>query len=336
MVPPQESQSDEIEKAEKESQARKELVELGLETNRENIEAVVDQMSTRQIQEGYEDLIEAMDNPEELKAKMEEKGIKRIVHAEGLTVWDHVKATMAEVEKLGLPEEEDKDLKILMLYHDLGKTEAAVSEESQTASKKALKKGRLFTYMMRHASLRGDDITRGLEANGIKGRKLEIFQQVIGHHMETSLLEQDPKKTFNLFSEFGDTDEDRKEVVALLVQVLHVDGEATQQVELVDGELKYSKNEKKQRLDLPAAWKEYEKGEKIIAAEKAKAEKKAAADKLEKEIFGTKLSVYLIENRGVKQGPEVGKAIGKVKGIIAKNRGKSPQEIREIVDSTEI
>jgi hypothetical protein len=44
----------------------------------------------------------------------------------------------------------------------------------------------------------------------------------------------------------------------LLTLVLQADGNATEHIDLVNGELKYSKNEKKLKLDFASVWKKYE------------------------------------------------------------------------------
>lgn len=330
-VPPQEISETNIEEA-----TKKELSDLGIEASRENIEALMEQQKTQQHPAGYEGLLANFDKPDELKRLMKERSIKSIVHSEGLTVWDHTKSAIREIESMDIPDTEKADLKLIMLYHDLGKTTARQSEKNIEQTKKKLERGELHQAMIGHHKERLSDIEAGFKANGVDEQKLRMFMTVVENHMNTSLLEQDPKKTVKLFEGFGDNDEERKKVVELLTLVLQVDGNATQHIDLVDDELKYSKNEKKLKLDFDSVWKKYEEGKTILRQEEEKKKKQEAEAALEVSIFGKKLSAYLTQDRGIKPGPDMGKSIGKIKGIMAKNRDLSPEEIRKLIDETEL
>lgn len=312
--------------------AKKELEELGFETNQENIEALLTQQETRQHPEGYKEILDNLDNPEELKKAMQERGVTSIVHSEGGNVWEHSKAAIEEIESMDISEEEKQDLKLIMLYHDLGKTESINDEKNKKQTDKNLEKGRLFQTMIGHQKEKTQEIESGFKANGIEGEKLQRFMTVVENHMQTSLLEQDPKKTVKLFQEFGDNEEDIKEVVKLLVNVMQADGNATQRIELEEGDLKYSQNEDKLRLSFDEVWKKYEEGKKIIEKEEEKKKQKEAEEELEKEVFGKKLSEYLMKDKGVESGPNMGKYIGAVKKIMKDSEGMSPEEIRAAVD----
>lgn len=316
--------------------ARQELVDLGLEASAENIEAVAMQLKTSQFPEGYDDILDKLDSPEELKLVMETRGIKSIVHSEGKTVWDHTKLALRQIEGIaGLSDEQRKDLKLIMLYHDCGKTEVYNSDENKTRTRKNLEKGELQQAMINHDKAGLDKIKKGLLVNGVEGGRLEIFMRVIENHMKTSLLEQDPKKTVALFELFGQTDEERKKVVELLTLVLQVDGNATERINLVDGQLKYSKNEKKLKLNFEEVWGKYEQGKEMIKQEQERQKKQQEEKKFEESILGESIPSYL-QKRGVKPGPEMGRIIGRIRGVISQNKDKNPSEIKAIIDAMEI
>lgn len=321
---------------EKKEAVKKELSALKIEANENNVETVMEQQNTKQHPVGYDKLVENLNNPEELKQLMKDKNIQSIIHSEGITVWDHSKMAIQEIDSMDISEEEKADLKLIMLYHDLGKTIAGQNEKNIEATKKKLEKGHLHQSMIGHHKERLADIEAGFKANGVEGQKLKDFMIVVKNHMKTSLLEQDPKKTVKLFEEFGKNDEERKKVVKLLTLVLQVDGNATEHIDLVDDKLKYSKNEKKLDLDFDSVWDKYEEGVKILKKEAEKAQKKQAEATLEKEIFGKKISDYLVKDRGLKPGPEFGKTMGKIKGIMAKNKKLSPEELKNLIDQVEL
>jgi hypothetical protein len=319
-----------------EVRANQELYDLGLETSKENIEAFKELAATRQLPEGYDEIVDNLDNPEKLKEAMEEKEIKTIIHSEGPTVWDHTRLAIEKVKEMDLSDEEEKDLKILMLYHDLGKPEVWQNEQNSTGTKKKLEKGVLQQMMIFHDRAAHDKIRQGFEVNGITGDKLDKFMTVVENHMKTSFLDQDPKITVKQVDSFGASEEQRKEVAKMLVAALGLDSEASERVDLVDGELKFSKNEHKKEISFDKIWKKYEEGQKMMEKEQEKQKAKQVEAEFEKSIFNGKLSDYLIKERGVKPGKEMGKIIGKVKGLLKKNRDKSPEEIRKIIDQTEL
>ncbi|HBK34754.1 MAG: hypothetical protein UU08_C0005G0021 [Candidatus Uhrbacteria bacterium GW2011_GWE2_40_58] len=316
--------------------AKRELRELGIEGFPENIKALIEQRRTQQHPEGFEEIISHLDDTDELKRLMTDRGVISIVHSEGANVWDHSKMAIQEIESMPVSEETKRDLKLIMLFHDLGKTLSGQNEKNIEQTKKKLEKGALQQAMVGHHKERLVDVEAGFKANGVDGQKLKMFMMVVENHMNTSLLEQDPKKTVKLFEGFGENDDERKIVVELLTLVLQADGNATQRVDLVDGELKYSRNEKKLELDFDSVWKKYEEGKKIVQQEEEKKKKQEAEVAFEVSVFGKKLSDYLVQDRGIKPGPEMGKAVGKIKGLIAVNKDKAPDEIKNIIDGLEI
>jgi hypothetical protein len=223
-----------------------------------------------------------------------------------------------------------------MLFHDLGKTVSCQTEKNIEQTKKKLEKGELYQAMIGHHQEKLNVIEAGFKANGVDDRKLKMFMLVIKNHMNTSILEQDPRKTVKLFEELGDNEEERREVVRLLTFVLQADGNATQHIKLIDGDLRYSKNEKKTQFDFDGVWKKYEDGKKIIQQEEEKKKKQEADTIQELSIFGKKLSEYLIKDRDIKPGPAMGEALGKVKKIITENQDKAPLQIKKIIDDTDL
>jgi len=314
----------------------KELSALGIETTPENIATLKEYMETPQHPEGFEEILSNMNSPDTLKAAMEKAKIHYIVHVEGATVWDHVKLSVQEIDTMDISDDLKYDLKLLMFYHDLGKTEVWNNEENTEKTKQKLEKGELHRSMIGHAKAKLDEIRERLQANGIEGKKLERFMMVVKDHMKTSIPEQEPKKTAELFEPYGENDEERKEAVRLLTLTLQADGNSTNSARLIDGELQFSKNEKKLALDLDAVWGKYEEGKEVLRKEQEKQKKKEAEAALETAIFGGKLSDYLIKERGLHQGKEMGKAIGRVKGLLAQNKDKPPEEIKVIIDGTEL
>lgn len=318
-----------------EKQASKELAELSLEVKRENVEAIISQMKTDQHPNGFEEILSNLNTPERLKEAMSESNINSIVHSEGQTVWDHVRASIVEIGTLDMPDNLKSDLRLIMLYHDLGKIEVADSAENAKATEKKLAKGELHRSMIGHADAKKDEILSGLQANGISGDKLDRFMAVIANHMKTSLIEQDPKKTVKLFETLGQNDAERRETVQLLIAVQQADSNATEHINLVDGKLNYSRDEEKPKLDFEVVWNKYEEGKKQIQREQENQAKKKTGDEQEQAIFGAKLSDYLIKQRGVQPGPAIGKAMGQIKSILAKNSGMAPEDLRKIIDAME-
>lgn len=316
--------------------AKKELLELGLEANDENLNAVMEQRATLQHPEGFGDVLANLNNPEKLKEIMRDREISSIVHSEGANVWDHAKCAIQEIDSMKIPDEDKNDLKIIMLYHDLGKTVSGDKERSIEKTWEGLKKGEVIMSMIGHHKERLDDIEAGFKANGITGDKLKTFITVVENHMNTSIPDLDPKKTFELIDGFGENDDKKKEVVKLLANVLQIDGNAAQKIYLSGDELIYTKNEKKLGLDFSEIWKKYEKGREELRKKQEQENRKKAEANFEISIFGKKLSEYLMQDRGIAQGPDMGKATGKIKGIVAANKDRTPAEIKEIVDKAEI
>lgn len=273
-------------------QARKELLELGFEASNENIENVIAQQNTAQHPAGFDEVLDKLEDPDALRTAMQEKGVTSIVHTEGRTVWDHARLAITQIDAMDVPDAEKHTLKIIMLFHDLGKSEVAGNEENTTSTQEKVAKGELHQSMIGHAEAKQDEIRAGLAANGLDGQLLDLAMTVIQNHMKTSLLEQHPKQTVKLFDTFGTNEEERRRIVELLTRVLQVDGNATERIDLQDGELRYSKNEKKLELNFEAVWAKYEEGRTLLAAEDEKKKKAEAEKATEITVFGKPLSEY--------------------------------------------
>ncbi len=328
---PQAQESSETE----EMRLQRELLVLGIEASPENIKCVAEQMKTPQLPEGYDDIANNLNHPEALKSAMEQKGVKSIVHAEGRTLWDHSRTALEQIDLLDIPDEQKADLKLIMLYHDLGKTEVWNNAQNQEATKKKLAKGELHQSMIGHDKARLDGIRTGFGANGIEGAKLELFMKVVENHMQTNLVEQDAKKTVATIESLGKDDEERRKAVELLSLVLQLDGDATEHIELANGELKYSKNEKKTEITADMIWDKYKEGKEKIAADAAKKKEAEVAAAFEAQVLGKKLSEYLMKDRG-KRGKEMKDASERTKKIIQENKNLSPEEIKKLVDIAEL
>lgn len=315
-----------------ETLAKRELLECGIEPKTEHITAVLQMMETSNFPAGFDDIIENLRVPEKLKTVMQERNITSIIHAEGATVWEHVKAVIKMIDSLEVPEDEKKELRLIMLYHDIGKTEVWKKEENMFRTRKYLDEKRsLHVSMIGHEHSKLDQMREGLSAEGVDGQKLERFMNVILNHMNISILEQDPRKTFKLMEGFGETEEERKATVRLLANALVVDGLATQKVDLVGDTLEYGRNEKKIAFTFETLWSKYEEGKQLIEKEKQAQEKKEQYDKLELVVLGAKLSEYL-KQKGVVPGREMGKKMAEVKNVITSNADKNVEEIRMLVE----
>jgi len=242
-----------------ETKAEEELLELGLPSLPENIQAVIDQHKTFQHPEGFERIVE-LDSLENVADAMKEENIKRLIHAEGPNLWIHSKFAIKLVEFLDIPEEKKRDLKLIMLYHDLGKTTPGMEErpEIQEIQRKELEKGKLYQVSKGHATERSQDIEAGFMANGISGRKLEVFMDVVKSHMGNHLSEMSGLELVKLFEPFGRNDDERKETAELLAFTIQVDGNACSQIELCpDGQLQSPKKVNTTGEDFDKIWAKY-------------------------------------------------------------------------------
>lgn len=247
-----------------EVEASEELLKLGFQCLPENIQAVIDQQKTLQHPEGFETIVNT-DSLEELREAMKEKNIKQVVHSEGESLWIHTKLAMTLIGLMDISDEKKSDLKLIMLYHDLGKTTPGMEErpEIKKIQEKEVSRGKLYKVAKGHAVEKSKDIEDGFRANGISGHKLEVFMTVVKNHMETSLPRMTPLELVKLFEGFGKNDDERKEVAELLALAMQADSNACSYVELRDdGRLGSFKEENRIGFDFDKIWARYEEGKK--------------------------------------------------------------------------
>ena len=253
-----------------EVRAEEELLKLGLKSIPENIQAVIEQQKTKQHPEGFEDIVNA-DSIESVSKAMRGKNIKQFIHAEGPSLWTHSKFAITLAGFLHIPEEKKEDLKLIMLYHDLGKTIPGFANkgENRFILQKELQKGKLYQPVKGHALEKSQEIEDGFKANGISGRKLEVFMTVVKNHMETSLAEMSGPKLVKLFEGFGKDDIERKEVAEMLTLALQVDSNAGSRLDLSEeGEVVSRKKANTVGEDFDKIWEKYQQGKKELEAGK--------------------------------------------------------------------
>ncbi len=243
-----------------ETEVSEELLKFGLQPLPENIQAVMELQRTPQHPKGFEDIVKS-DSLEDIRKAMREKDIKHVIHIEDPSLWIHCKLAIKLVEFLDIPEDKKADLKLIMLYHDLGKVGLKDTHDIKSIQRKELSRGKLYKVAKGHASERSADIEAGFKANGISGRKLEVFMAVVQNHMETSLAEMGAPKLAKLFEGFGKTDDERKEVAELLALAVQVDGNACAHIQFDErGELANVKKENTTGVDFDKIWARYQEG----------------------------------------------------------------------------
>jgi hypothetical protein len=243
-----------------EAKASEELLYLGIQPIPENIQTVLELQKTMQQPAGFGEIVENMDSPEKLAPAMKEKHIKRVIHSEGPTLWAHCKAAARLADFMPVSDEKKADLKLIMLYHDLGKATPGMSNRpiNRQILQKELGKGKLFQPAFGHAGEKMQDIEAGFKANGISGHKLDVFMTVVKNHMETSLSEMPSPKLVELFKKFGKNDDEKKEVVELLALVIQLDGNSAIHSQLTEeGEAVIELKDNRTGLNFDEIWKRY-------------------------------------------------------------------------------
>lgn len=245
------------------AKAEEALLGLGIQPVPENVQAALDLQKTWQHPEGFEDIVES-DSLPDIAVAMREKGVKQVSHAEGSKLWIHCKLAIKLAELLGIPEEKKADLKLIMLYHDLGKTTPGIEQrwENKQIFERERKKGKLYQPARGHALEQGERIEAGFRANGISGKKLETFMTVVRNHMETSITEMTGPKLVKMFEKFGETDEEKKETAELLAFVIQLDRNANAKIDLdSNGELANLQKEDKTGVNFDKIWERYKEAE---------------------------------------------------------------------------
>lgn len=242
-----------------EAEAEEELLKLGVATVPENIRVVLELQKTSQHPRGFDDIVKA-ETLEQAEKAMEEKGIEHFVHAEDPHLWVHCKIAMKMVEFMPIADEKKADLKLILLYHDYGKTAPGMEyrREIKDIQRKELARGKLYKVTKGHASEKLEETEAGFRANGISGRKLEVFMTVVRNHMETSLPEMSGAKSVNLFEGFGETDEEKRGVAELLAWTIQADSNATSHLKFTDRrELGIEFKDNRTGLDFEKIWSKY-------------------------------------------------------------------------------
>jgi hypothetical protein len=243
-----------------EAKAEEALLRLGVQPIPENIRAAIDLQNTWQHPEGFEDIVES-DSLEGIARQMKKKNVKQVSHIEGPKLWIHCKLAIKLAEFLPISEEKKTDLKLIMLYHDLGKTTPGIEDryENRQTLKKARAEGKLYQPARGHALEQGERIEEGFKANGISGRKLEVFMTVVRNHMETSISEMTGPKLVKMFERFGKTDEEKKETAELIAFAIQLDRNANAGLGFNDeGELENPKKENRTGEEFDKIWAKYE------------------------------------------------------------------------------
>ena len=355
---------------------RQELIELGIEANESNLEAARFFKDTPQLPEEFGDknfkgIIGVISNSEginieELGRQMKEASIKKITHAEGGTVWDHVKKTIEVASAMDISEEEKRALKIALLFHDYGKNEAANTDVNKKATDKALGKGELKISMIGHAGLGLEKVREGLEANNISEKDLEEWRQVIENHMLPFAESPDEVKIARFVNSLGADADSILRKITLLIEadqrgtlkaILSPDGKCNVESDYNNFELFAEKIKKnlelmksaylireeitEEELDSSSpefgkfleGWKQEMKKTGINVdsfLDNPTGFSEEYAKYNEKRKADEQVSLKLQETLGVNFGKELGNILGKL-GIQGKDRGEATKRVREMI-----
>lgn len=302
---------------ERQEWAREQLKKFNLEPTAENIEAAIAQQEVNQIPEGYQEIANSLkkldfDNPDpelkdHLKNQMDAAGIKSIMHAEGLTVWDHVSEIMRGIDQnQDLTQQEKQSLKLIILYHDLGKVEVPENETNQKRNQEQRQKGIMVRSMIGHADPdkipnSWEKINKAME-NQVEDVKLRNqYLKIIEYHMKAlEFAKMSDSAIYSTVQKLGETDEERRATLDLLLKTSKTDGYGTVEILNKDGNLEIHRKELPVTTD--DLWNKY-------LSEDGKAKEKERQAERDKKItiaLGKSLGSYLGE-KGLK-----GKIIGQV------------------------
>ncbi len=316
--------------------ASRELVELGIQPNEKNIEAVLAQKQISQHPAGYEEVTDNLHDDERLRGAMQKHEIKEIIHSEGPTLWDHVKLSIKQINASDIADEPKQDLRIVMLYHDLGKVDADTRQINIDRTQDNLDRKRsLHKAMIGHERYMTEDIKAGLVANGIQGERLHTYMLLIANHMNTALLDQSPQKTAEQVNGFGDTERERKEVIRLLVQVFHADGKATEHVTLVDGILNRSINEKKANISYDQIANKYQVGKKKQMQDRVNRERIKEQREYEESVLGSDIQTY-VRSRHIPDGKVFTETVRLIKNFLKSYKHIPVDRLKSHLDSMDL
>lgn len=312
--------------------AARELTELGMEINEANLETVLELMETPQIPEEMAVIFtpEVLGNDRLLLEAMTTHGITRITHTEGITVWDHTKKAIQSLDELGLQAQEAQALKYIILHHDIGKAAVWNKPQNQEKTAERLAAGRVQQSMIGHAETRIDIAEARLAANGYTGEPLEDMVKVIRYHMHTSLETMDQVNLARFVQSLSDEGARAERILRLLVMFLNIDGRATENVALEDGQLRRQANDLKANMAIETVWARYQEGKQILI-ERAERERMNA---LTDQLFAPKSGlVAYLKMHGINPGPEFGKVRRKIEEILAQHADDAPEQLRALIDA---
>lgn len=319
------------------------LEALGLDVNAENSEALRLQYETRQVPTDVPDIAAALEggpanvDAHRLGMLMREANISSIMHAEGLTVGDHVVAVMAAADAIpNLSDEDRHDLRILVLYHDRGKTEVATSDKNLAQSEKQRANGKLSVSMIGHANpaeltQTWPKIKTAFAANGVSDEYVPRFLKVVEIHMDflvrftpeflakivPSQADQRDikavKQLYDFVHNLAPTDDERQWILAKVNLLEHADGAGTLEVVLgPSGAAEFTAKPISPDAVQTGAllWERYQ--EECRAFERADLEKAMIAEVLDGQSIGDYLAAH-----GIPRGPEMRIAQKRVKALVA-------------------
>lgn len=219
--------------------AKLELAGFGIEVNEANIDMVERCQKAKQVNAAEEPLYRLSAKvlageagaEDRLRKEMAERGIKEIVHAEGPTVWDHVKLGLTQIESLPISDAKKKYYRAIFLYHDIGKTDKAIiaanAEKNQTPLKAAT--GQYNIAFVGHADFEkmspdAETVVRqGLGANGLSPAEVNNAILILKNHMAGGVIESGSRLA-NSAKIYKQMDE---ETFKDLLNVLLIDGTST-------------------------------------------------------------------------------------------------------------
>jgi hypothetical protein len=239
--------------------AEQELAGFGIEALPANIEMVEACMNSTQVNDPEKPIYELSQqvmagnaDEAELRKMLEEHvpPIKKIVHAEGVTIWDHVKTGLKQIEEMDVDEKKKAFYKIIFLYHDIGKTDAKVREANAEKNSKPVneKTGQYSVSFVGHADFenmddgKGDKVREAFAANGFSDEEVETGMWLIAQHMSGGIIDA-KSKIANAAKIYNAT---TPEAYQDLIRVLQVDGGASVHFTVDEG---YSNNETKSNID---------------------------------------------------------------------------------------
>jgi hypothetical protein len=280
---------------------------------------------TSQHPAGYESIVSHMGSAN-LPEIMAKENVSKIIHLEGPTVWEHTLKTIDVVDEIGLSPEKADELRIIMLYHDVGKPSVIDRPENIKLTEKRKAEGKLLQACIGHADENLDLAREGFRENGIPEEKIEPYVNIIKNHMLIHRLDKIKDKDITLaVMSLGRTDEERRKNLELLEIVSLCDGRGTLKVEIDNGNVKYGNSVLP--FDKERMWETYREGKKKIEDQREKERLRVKV----KEVFGKEKPGHYFMSLGF-EGPEIGKVMKKVERMVEDKHSLPPEEIKKQID----